>query len=146
MNTPSSAPGGQTPLSGVELQALGAQLSQSIKTSDKHGWSVMPTQKEQLDAEWKQVVAALRQCQARLARHPKVPFFTISRDETEVSVKVSDGSSPRGAYVILSRSHPTRRDAPPTEVWLTEVGQPEKAFADAADAMAELIGRVASRI
>jgi hypothetical protein len=145
MNPTSSTTGAQAPLGRTELEALGAELRRSIEDVGKHGWSVMPSQREQVDGDWKRVVAALRQCQVRLAKHPKVPSFTISRDENEVTVKVSDGS-PRGAYLILSRHHPARRDAPEDRIWLTQVGQPEKDFPEVADGMTELIARIAAKL
>jgi hypothetical protein len=135
-----------TPLDAKGLEALGAELQKGIAhRADPSDLSVMPTQQEQVEGEWKRVVAAMRQCQLRLARHPKVPFFSVSRDEKEISVKINDGT-PRGGYIVLTRNHPSGKEPSSSQVWLSDMGQPEKACPSPAEGMSQLLQRIAARL
>ena len=100
-----------------------------------------------LDAEWKKVVDSVRKLQARLQRHPKVQHFVISKDDTEISVKITDANARRNySYFILSRNHPEKKYAGLDVVWLSEFGEDDRNFREPSEALAELVRAIAPKL
>lgn len=100
-----------------------------------------------LDAEWRKVVDSVRNLQARLQRHPKVQHFVISKDDTEISVKIMDSGSRRNyCFFILSRNHPEKKYAGLDVVWLSEFGGVDRNFKEPSEALAELVRAIAPKL
>lgn len=100
-----------------------------------------------LDAEWKKVVDSVRKLQTRLQRHPKVQHFVISKDDTEISVKIIDASSRRNyCFFILSRNHPEKKFPGLDVVWLSEFGADDRNFKEPSEALGELVRAMAPKL
>lgn len=100
-----------------------------------------------LDAEWQKVVDSTRKLQERLRRHPKVQHFVISKDDTEITIKIMDPSARRNyCYYILSRNHPEKKYPGMDVVWLSEFGEEDRNFREPSEALAELVRAIAPRL
>lgn len=100
-----------------------------------------------LDVEWKKVVDSVRNLQNRLQRHPKVQHFIISKDDTEITIKIIDSSARRNySYFILSRNHPEKKFPGLDVVWLSEFGQDDRNFREPSEALATLVRSIAPKL
>ena len=100
-----------------------------------------------LDIEWKKVVDSVRNLQNRLQRHPKVQHFVISKDDTEITVKIIDANARRNySYFILSRNHPEKKYPGMDVVWLSEFGEEDRNFREPSEALAELVRAIAPKL
>lgn len=100
-----------------------------------------------LDAEWRKIIDSVRNLQARLQRHPKVQHFVISKDDTEISVKILDSGVRRNyCFYILSRNHPEKKYPGLDVVWLSEFGQDDRNFREPSEALAELVRAIAPKL
>lgn len=100
-----------------------------------------------LDAEWKKVVDSVRNLQTRLQRHPKVQHFVISKDDTEITIKILDNNARRNySFFILSRNHPEKKYAGLDVVWLSEFGADDRNFKEPSEALAELVRAIAPKL
>ncbi len=100
-----------------------------------------------LDTEWRKVIDSVRNLQNRLQRHPKVQHFVISKDDTEISIKIIDSSSRRNyCFFILSRNHPDKKYPGMDVVWLSEFGEPDRNFREPSEALAELVRAIAPKL
>lgn len=104
------------------------------------------TRAAQVDAEWLNVLTAMRELKEKVGKHPKVQHFTFSRDDQEISVKVEDSSKRGYVYYVLSRRHPTGKFDDLGVVWLCELGGEELTYKQPKDAMADLVRRLAPRL
>jgi hypothetical protein len=105
---------------------------------------IQPSAHERLDSDWKAVVPALQTFLETAVGQTALQNFAISRDQTEVSVKLKDNSARGSTYLILSRRHPTDVRASEDCVWLGAIGEAPVAYTDAIEAMRFLIRRIAT--
>ena len=100
-----------------------------------------------LDAEWRKMLESVRNLQLKLQRHPKVQHFVISKDDTEVSIKILDAGVRRNyCFYILSRNHPEKKYAGLDVVWLSEFGEGERNFREPSEALADLVKAIAPKL
>lgn len=104
-------------------------------------------QHSKLDTDWLQVLDSMRQLQRKVQSHANLQYFNISRDNQEVSVKITDHSTNRGfSLYTLARRHPHGKHMALDVVWLMEFPGREQYFHDAKEAMAELVSRIAGAL
>lgn len=101
---------------------------------------------QRFEADWREVIAQVRQIQARYGKHPAVLDFAVSKDEREVLIKLKD-PSPRGyAYFCLGRQHPEGLFPDLPGVWLREIGRPDQHYPQPVAGLNELLARLAPRM
>jgi hypothetical protein len=104
-------------------------------------------QTTKLEADWQHVLQSMRELQRKVQGHRNLIYFTISRDSTEISIKVVDHSSKRGYSIFtLARKHPTGAHPGLNAIWMIEFPARERHFYDAKEAMAELVSRIAGSL
>ena len=129
------------------FEALLERQLQGIRTTREEMAKEVNHRSAYLDVEWKKVIDSVRKLQARLQRHPKVQHFVISKDDTEISVKIIDASSRRNyCFFILSRNHPEKKFAGLDVVWLSEFGADDRNFREPSEALAELVRAIAPKL
>lgn len=129
------------------FEALLERQLQGIRTTRAELEKEVSHRSVYLDAEWKKAVDSVRKLQTRLQRHPKVQHFVISKDDTEISVKITDANARRNySYFILSRNHPEKKYAGLDVVWLSEFGEEDRNFREPSEALAELVRAIAPRL
>lgn len=96
---------------------------------------------------WDQVVSSMRELQQRLQGDARVPLFSISRNQREISAKIVDTGSRRGhAYLILSPEHPEGKYRGQLTVWLREFGEADVSYDDPHEAMRHFVDRIARKL
>jgi hypothetical protein len=100
-----------------------------------------------IEHDWQHVLESMRELQRKVEGHPNLIYFTISRDQQDISVKVIDHSNKRGySLFTLSRRHPGGAHPSLNAVWLVEFPAREWHYYDAKEAMAELVARIAGSL
>ncbi|MGH8453334.1 MAG: FHA domain-containing protein [Nevskiales bacterium] len=84
--------------------------------------------KESVNQEWKKLIEAARKLKARLAGHPQMKFFDISRQQDEIMIRIQRVGEKGGQHaILLARQHPTV-PSPLETIWLIETGVPDRHF------------------
>ncbi len=101
-----------------------------------------------LDQEWAKILESLRQLHAKIHRDPRVQIFTIARDGSEVTVKLTDAGEKRGyRYLVLSRQHPDRDQYQKQDaVWIREFGRNDTSYREPREALRDLVQRIAGTL
>lgn len=107
-----------------------------------------PAQKlDAFEQAWDQVVGSMRELQQRLQGDARVPLFSISRNQREISAKIVDAGSRRGhVYLILSPEHPEGKYRGQLTVWLREFGEADVSYDDPHEAMRHFVDRIARKL
>ncbi|MGH8453335.1 MAG: FHA domain-containing protein [Nevskiales bacterium] len=101
---------------------------------------------ESLDQEWKKLIEAAQALKKRVAGHPQVKFFDISRQQDEIMIRIQRGGEKTGQHAILiSRQHP-HNPSPHETIWLLESGNPDKRFETCEDIMRNVMSTLAPLI
>ncbi len=104
-------------------------------------------QQSKIDADWQHVLESMRELERKVQGHPNLIYFTISRDQRDISVKLVDHNDKRGySLFTLSRRHPAGAHPSLNAVWLIEFPLREWHYYDAKEAMAELVLRIAGHL
>jgi len=120
---------------------------QSVRAYREESQAATLNRRGKMDAEWTKMIVGARSLQARLSADKRVLSFTISRDQKEVAVKITDAYEKRGhRYFLLSRDHPEGKYPGVENCWLREFGRDDASFDDPAKAMEELMLRVAGTL
>lgn len=120
---------------------------QSVRSYREESQAATLNRRGQMDERWSKMLVAARALQTRLSVDRRVLSFTISRDQKEVAVKISDPHEKRGhRYFLLSRDHPEGKFTGADSVWLREFGRDDASFDDPDKAMEELMLRVAGTL
>lgn len=131
-------PPGITTMLDRHIEGVRLHRNESQKESD--------TRTARWEQGWKELIAHARQMQARYGHHPRFLEFSVSKDEREVIVKITEESRRGYAYFCLSRSHPEGRYPDMQAVWLREVGRDDVSFSEPQRGLEELVSRIAPRL
>jgi pSer/pThr/pTyr-binding forkhead associated (FHA) protein len=120
---------------------------QSVRAYREEAQGATLNKKARVDAWWAEMITKMRALQNRLSTDKRVLSFAISRDASEVSVKVADPREKRGhRYFLLTRNHPDGKYTGLEVVYLREFGREDQNFEEPAKAMDELIMRIAATL
>ena len=99
--------------------------------------------KEKMEADWQQVLSSMRELQRKVKDHPRILYFTISRDGLEIVIKITDYSRRGFSHYTMARRHPYGQYDMLDVVWLIDLGGRELFYREPKEAMAELVARLA---
>ena len=120
---------------------------QSVRAYREEAQGATLNKKAKVDALWADTVKHMRSLQNRLQGDKRVLAFNISRDATEVSIKLSDPREKRGhRYFMMTRNHPEGKFTGVEYIYLREFGREDATFEEPAKAMEELMMRVAATL
>lgn len=102
--------------------------------------------KDQFERAWREAVTAARELQGRIRGNPKVMYYVISRDEMEVSVKISDSSKRGYVNLIVSRRHPEKGNLQDGIIWLAVLGEEPVTYREPKEAIEDFVRRIASKL
>ena len=129
------------------FEALLDRQLQGIRSTREEMQKSVNSRAAYLDAEWSKMLESVRNLQMKLQRHPKVQHFVISKDESEVSIKILDTGARRNYnFYILGRNHPEKKYPGMDVVWLSEFGEGERNFREPSEALAELVRTIAPKL
>lgn len=130
-------------------ESITSLLDQQIQGIQSHRVTQQETQRsrsEQLEQQWKNALVASRELQNKLKGNPRVLYFVISRDEAEVSAKLTENSKRGWTNLILSKRHPETGKAAEGTVWLSVFGEDPKPYREPKDALEDFVRRIASKL
>lgn len=82
--------------------------------------------RDKLDEEWKKLLEVAESLKKRLNNHPRVQYFDVSRQKSDIMVRIARADNKPGQHTILiSRQHP-HTPSPVETIWYLESGRPEK--------------------
>jgi pSer/pThr/pTyr-binding forkhead associated (FHA) protein len=102
--------------------------------------------REQVNQEWKKLLEAAATLKKRIGSNPRVKFFDIARDQSEVLIRIQREGGMTGQHTILiARQHP-HNPSPLETIWLIESGRPDKHLDNCEDIMREVMNTLAPLI
>ena len=120
---------------------------QSVRAYREESQGATLNKKAKVDALWATTVQHMRSLQNRLQGDKRVLAFNISRDATEVSIKLADAREKRGhRYFMMTRNHPEGKFTGVEYIYLREFGREDSTFDEPAKAMEELMMRIAATL
>jgi len=135
------------PIDWESAPAIFEQMVEGIRRDRVSHEKEMLDQQSKIEQDWQHVLDSMRALQKKVEGHPNLIYFTISRDQQDISVKVADFSTKRGySLFTLSRRHPAGAHPSLNAVWLIEFPAREWHYYDAKEAMAELVARIAGAL
>ncbi|MBL6752050.1 MAG: FHA domain-containing protein [Nevskia sp.] len=141
---PSPYGGAEHPLSAREL--LERQMA-GIRSHRDQTSGTASRKAAAFEQSWKNVVASMRDLQRQLRAERRIMYFTIDRDDREITVKVADPTRRGGGLVLmLSRRQPAGQHQDQMTVWLRAVGESDVHLPDPQEAMERFVQRIASRL
>ena len=100
-----------------------------------------------MDAEWLQLVESVRRFQQKLSGDARIQAFSVSRDQQEVLLKITDRCATQGyCSVILARRHPEGKYTELDGAWLLELSKQDAFYPSPKSAMEEFVHRLAPRL
>lgn len=119
---------------------------QGIQNQRSEVENTMRTAKESFEQQWRDAITGARALQAKLQGNRKVMYYVVSRDEQEVSVKISDTSKRGFCNLVLSKRHPEKGNVQEGIVWFGEFGDEPRAYKEPKDALEDFVRRIASKL
>jgi hypothetical protein len=102
--------------------------------------------REQVNQEWKKLLEAAATLKKRIGSHPRVKFFDIARDQSEVLIRIQREGGMTGQHtILLARQHP-HNPSPLETIWLIESGRPDKHVDNCEDIMRDVMNTLAPLI
>ncbi|HXG28787.1 MAG TPA: FHA domain-containing protein [Nevskiales bacterium] len=102
--------------------------------------------REQVNQEWKKLLEAAATLKKRVGNHPRVKFFDIARDHSEVLIRIQREGGLTGQHTILiARQHP-HNPSPLETIWLIESGRPDKHMDSCEEIMRDVMNTLAPLI
>jgi pSer/pThr/pTyr-binding forkhead associated (FHA) protein len=102
--------------------------------------------REQVNQEWKKLLEAAATLKKRVGNHPRVKFFDIARDQSEVLIRIQREGGLTGQHTILiARQHP-HNPSPLETIWLIESGRPDKHLDSCEEIMRDVMNTLAPLI
>ena len=102
--------------------------------------------KEAVNREWRKLVDAAVALKKKVGGHPRVKFFDIARDQSEILIRIQREGSRGGQHTILiARQHP-HNPSPLETIWLIESGNPDKHKESSEDIMRDVMKTLAPLI
>lgn len=102
--------------------------------------------KQRFEQAWRETVIAARQLQGKVQTNPKVKYYVISRDESEVNVKIIENSKRGYSNLTLSLKHPENDIKQEGRCWFGVLGEDPRSFTEPKEALEEFVRRIASRL
>lgn len=82
--------------------------------------------RDKLDEEWKKLIEVAESLKKRLGTHPRIKYFDISRQKSDIMLRIArDDNKPGQHTILISRQHP-HTPSPVETIWYIESGRPEK--------------------
>jgi hypothetical protein len=135
------------PIDWESAPAIFDQMVTGIRRDRRSQERDVIDQNTKIEADWQHVLNSMRELQRKVANHRNLIYFTISRDNNEISIKVVDHGAKRGYSIYtLARHHPAGAHPTLNAVWLIEFPARERHYYDAKAAMAELVTRIAGSL
>mgnify|MGYP001577293411 CR=1 FL=1 len=119
---------------------------QGIQNQRSEVENTMRTAKESFEQQWRDAITGARALQAKLQGNRKVLYYVVSRDEQEVSAKISDTSKRGFCNLVLSKRHPEKGNVQEGIVWFGEFGDEPRAYKEPKDALEDFVRRIASKL
>lgn len=119
---------------------------QGIQSQRSEVENTMRTAKESFEQQWRDAITGARALQIKLQGNRKVLYYVVSRDEQEVSAKISDTSKRGFCNLVLSKRHPGQGTVQEGVVWFGEFGDEPKAYREPKDALEDFVRRIASKL
>lgn len=136
----------ETPKLSDSMVSLLDQQIRGIQSQRNEYQSTTRSAKEQFEMDWRDAIAAARDLHGRLNNNPRVQYFVVTRDEMEVSVKISDNSRRGYCNLILSRRHPEKNTMAEGVVWFAEFGDEPRSYREPKDALEDFVRRIAGKL
>ncbi len=105
--------------------------------------SELEAKKHHFAQEWDRALVEMRALRDRLSGDARVLYFTISRDDREVNIKLQPDRSGRPLMFSMTRGHPDRPLAGEERVWIRDQDLRDQPFSDPERAVGELVNRIA---
>jgi predicted component of type VI protein secretion system len=145
-----STPASPNPYRPEDANSVTSQFErhlQSVRSHREESQATTLTRGAKLEQEWAKLVVQMKALQARLTTDKRVQSFSISRDQKEIALKITDPHEKRGyRYFLLSRDHPEGKFPGVHAVWLREFGRDDASFEEPQKAAEELLLRVAGTL
>lgn len=103
-------------------------------------------QREAFEAGWTSVLEAAQVMRMRFADDPRVPYFFINREQTEIVARVAAAKGGPTVTLSLSRTVPGESTADGQRAWFRVLGEEPTGYKEPDKAMEELVRRLASRL
>lgn len=102
--------------------------------------------RERLEQEWQKLLEVAESLKKRLVGNPRVRFFDISRNKSDIMIRVAKEHGQTGQQAILiSRQHP-HTPSPHETIWYIETGKPDKHYDNAEEITREMMRTLAPLI
>lgn len=124
------------------LKQLDAKVS-SIQLHKSWREEKQREQSLQLEQEWQQFLGAARKLRGRLHGHPKLRYFSIARDESNVSVSFR-GSGATSQLLSFYRANPEGKFETQPMFWCREEGRLDEKVTTARELNERLLRHCAS--
>ncbi len=125
-----------------------SQLDETVNAIESHrDWRSKQRAEEEakLDQAWKDVLKAATQLRGKLRENPKLRYFSIARDGSQVAVSFRLGGG--GSHLLtLYRNHPEDKFPATTAIWCREEGKLDTRFHSSEDAVQALVQHCALNI
>lgn len=99
----------------------------------------------QLDTEWQKFLVSAGKLRTRLQGHPKLRYFSIARDQSQVAVSFRLGVS-ASRMVTFYRSNPEGKIEVPPRFWCREEGRLDEKLTTAKELNERLLRHCASAL
>lgn len=101
-------------------------MLEAIRSHREHERTQEVRRKETVAQEWKKLIEATTTLKKRIAGNPRVKFFDIARDQSEILIRIQREGSRTGQHsILIARQHP-HQPSPLETIWLIETGSPDK--------------------
>ncbi len=119
------------------------RLIGSIRSHRNSGDQEVASQRAEMMAEWKKLMAYCTALKARLASEPRVRFFEISERRNEVVIRVEHTTGQSIQSVMLSWGHIEQRARGGDGIWLRAPPLPDRHYEKCDAAARDLVAAVA---
>lgn len=128
---------------------VGSLLDQQIKgiRSQREDYQeTLRVRREQFEQAWREAVVAARELKARVGGDARVLYYVVSRDESEVTVKLKENSSRGFCNLTISRRHPLKETTAEGVVWFAETGDDARAYSNPKDLIEDFVRAIAAKL
>ena len=121
-------------------------MLEAIRSHRTYERTLQTRRKESLNQEWKKLIEATTTLKKRIAGNPRVKFFDIARDQSEILIRIQREGRKTGQHsILIARNHP-HNPSPTETIWLIESGEPEKNHDSCEDVMRSVMRTLAPLI
>lgn len=131
---------------GVPPKDMVDSMLDAIRSHREQERTIKVLRKDTVDAEWKKLVESAQVLKKRVGNHPRVKFFDISRNHSDIMIRLQRSDEKSGQHsILISRTHP-HNPSPLETIWLIESGRPDKHCESCEDIMRDLMSTLAPLI